>query len=198
MSSPRPRGRCVGPLVALAVVAAALAAVAAWNPFHLVWSGRCATVLVAAALVLSVAAATLRLQTTGARAAVVVAGVLVVAAWSAAAWVSAALTPELVVISEVAGPPGSRIRLALVEVQTLAVDGRTFSVRARAGTGALAQESVVWTVRSAEIPRPQPRFVDARHVEIIDAAGCTLRSDVDPVTLGVDPVDAPERSTGCG
>ncbi|ODT96988.1 MAG: hypothetical protein ABS81_30435 [Pseudonocardia sp. SCN 72-86] len=199
MNGPRPRRgrRGAAPVVGVTVVATALAAVAVWDPFHLMWRERYVTVLVTAALVLVVASTVLRVRTTGARVAVVVAGALVVAGWLATAWARSALTPGLDVLAEVGGPPGSRVRLVLGEVRTSALDGRTFSVRVRAGSGAFAQEAAVWTGRSALVPQPRPRFADARTVEMVDGTGCTLRSDVDPVTLGVDLVRTGGGPPGC-
>ncbi|MFC7655201.1 hypothetical protein ACFQ34_09110 [Pseudonocardia benzenivorans] len=117
--------------------------------------------------------------------------------WAGLVWVRSALSPGLEVLAEVPGPPDSRLRLVVLEVQTGAVDRRTYSVRVRAGRGLLAQESQLWVAGGAEARPSQVRFVDARTVEVIARGVCGYRSTVDPVTLSVAPVHRPPPGDGC-
>jgi hypothetical protein len=184
-------------LAILVLVVALLAAVAVADPFHLLLAPWYAGVLVGLAIVLLTVWAALQARRTGWRIAIVAAGVLIVTVWAVLSWASIVFSPGLATIREVPGPPGSRVRLALVETRTFAADGPAYSVRARAGGGPFLQDSPVWVGLSEGVPPAELRFVDDRTVEVVPARGCGYRSTVDPVTLAVDRVHRPLRLDGC-
>ncbi|MFR9805530.1 hypothetical protein ACL02T_25075 [Pseudonocardia sp. RS010] len=184
-------------LALVVLVVALLAAVAVADPFHLLFAPWYAGVLVGLGIVLLTVWAALQARRTTWRIAVAAAGLLVTAVWVVLTWASVVFSPGLATVREVPGPPGSRLRLALVETRTFAADGPAYSVRARAGSGPFLQDSPVWVGLGEGVPPAELRFADDRTVEVVPARGCGYRSTVDPVTLAVDPVHRPLRLDGC-
>ncbi|GAA1841282.1 hypothetical protein GCM10009836_20770 [Pseudonocardia ailaonensis] len=184
-------------LAVVTLVVAAVAAFAVVDPFHLLVAPWFAGITVGLGVVLLTVWIALAITRRLARALVAVAGGLVVLVWGAFTWASIVISPGLSVIREVPGPPGSRLRLAIVEVQTIAVDGPTYSVRLRAGSGLLTQDSPVWVGLSEGAAPRDVRFAGDTTVEVIGSGGCGYRSTVSPVTLAVDPVHRPLRLDGC-
>lgn len=184
-------------LAIVVLVVALLAAAAVADPFHLLLAPWYAGVLVGLTILLLTVWAALQARRTGWRIAIAAAGVLVIAVWAVLTWASIVFSPGLATIREVPGPPGSRVRLALVETRTFAADGPAYSVRARAGSGPFLQDSPVWVGLSQGVPPAELRFVDDRTVEVVPARGCGYRSTLDPVTLAVDRVHRPLRLDGC-
>ena len=180
-----------------ALVVVAVAVFAVLDPFHLLVASWFAGIAVGAAVVLLTVGAVVLLRRPLARFLAGAIGLLVALVWAALVWATIAISPGLQVLSEVAGPPDSRLRLAVVEVETLATDGPAYSVRLRAGSGLLTQDSPVWVGLGEGAQPAEARFTDDRTVEVVSSAGCGYRSTVDPVTLAVDPVHRPLRLDGC-
>ncbi|WP_181779099.1 hypothetical protein [Pseudonocardia pini] len=181
----------------VAVVVVAVAAFALVDPLHLLVRPWFAGIAVGLGVVLLTVWVALALRRPVARFLVGALGLLVALVWAVFVWASIAISPGLAVVSEVAGPDGSRLRLAVVEVETLAMDAPAYSVRLRAGSGLLTQDSPVWVGLSEGAPPTGVRFVDERTVDVVAGEGCGYRSTVDPVTLTVDPVHRPLRLDGC-
>ncbi|GAA4560475.1 hypothetical protein [Pseudonocardia xishanensis] len=182
-------------MAALVVVAVAVFAVL--DPFHLLVAPWIAGISVGLAIVLVMLWVGLTVRRPLAKVLVAAVGALVTLGWAALAWASIAISPGLEVLREVPGPEGSRLRLAVVEVETLATDGPAYSVRLRAGSGLLTQDSPVWVGLGEGAEPAEARFADGRTVEVVSSAGCGYRSTVTPVTLDVDPVHHPLRLDGC-
>jgi hypothetical protein len=179
------------------LVVVAVAVVAFADPFHLLVRPWFAGIAVGLGVILLAVWLLLVVRRSAVRVLVAAVAVLVVAVWGVFVWASLAISPGLAVLEEVPGPPASRLRLAVVEAETFATDGQAYSVRLRAGSGPLTQDSPVW-VGLGDGARPATvRFADERTVEVVTGDGCGYRSTVDPVTLTVDPVHRPLRLDGC-
>jgi hypothetical protein len=187
-------------LAAVALVVLALTAFALADPFHLrlaAWYagvlGTLAVVLVTLWIVLWVRGL-VRVLVGGA-------GLLVALVWVAFSWLAISFLPGEAVLREVPAPPGSRVRLVLVQSGTLAADPIVYSVRVRAGSGPFEQDSPVWLGLSEGAAPTTFRFgvptAAGTVVEVVAGADCGYRSTVDEVTLSVDPVHSPLRLDGC-
>ena len=83
----------------------------------------------------------------------------------------------------------------VLEGSAMAIDP-VFAVVVRNGTGPFEQETVVYQGVEAA-PAPTVRFVDGNTVEVRLPGGCLYRSEVEAMTLAVDPVHRPLRADGC-
>ncbi|MEK6437920.1 hypothetical protein [Pseudonocardia sp. T1-2H] len=188
-------------LGAVALVVLALAAFALADPFHLRLAPWYAGVLGTLAVVLVTLWITLRVRRGLVRVLVGGAGLLVALVWVAFSWLSISFLPGEAVLREVPAPPGSRVRLVLVESETLAADPVRYSVRVRAGSGPFEQDAPVWVGLSEGAAPTTLRFgaptAAGTVVEVVAGVDCGYRSTVDEVTLSVDPVHSPLRLDGC-
>jgi hypothetical protein len=181
----------------LVLFAIGVAALAVWDPFHLLVAPWVAGIAVGLAALLLTIWLTRAIRGKLLRGLITTFAGLGLLVWGVLVWATITISPGLAVVEEVPGPPDSRLRLAVVEVQTWATDGPTYSVRLRAGEGLLTQDSPVW-VGLGEGARPtEVRFADAGTVEVVTSGGCGYRSTVSAVTLDVDPVHRPLRLDGC-
>ncbi len=186
----RLRGALV--LVACAVLVAVLAGLAIADPFHMRhirWFTASAVLLA----VLLVAAAFAVLAPRGVpRMLVLVLGGVAALGWVAIVAAATLVSVENRTVSEVA--EGGR-RLVVVEGAISAIDP-VYAVVVRSGSGAFEQETIIYQgVEDGPVPS-EVRFVDADTVEV-RTGGCVYRSEIEPVTLAVDPVHRPLRPDTC-
>ncbi|BBG00159.1 MULTISPECIES: hypothetical protein [Pseudonocardia] len=156
-----------------------VAGIALDGPVPLRHLGTVRAVTVGVAIVLLTVLPGWRLRRRGGRVAAVAAGMLALAPWLGLCWLGSLITPERVPLAEVHGPPGSALRLTVLDVRTWAGDGHTSSIRLHAGDGPFARETPVWTVGGP--PPRDVRFVatqDPVVVGVTDAAGCGQRITV--------------------
>jgi hypothetical protein len=186
------RLRSVLVLAALAVLAGLLAALAIADPFHLrhirwLTAGAVllAVVLVTATLAVLVPRGVLRVL-------VVVLGGIAALGWVGIVAAATQVSVENRTVSEVAD--GGR-RLVVVEGAIAAVDP-VYAVVVRSGSGLLEQETVVYQGIEAGPAPAEVRFVDTDTIEV-RTGGCVYRSEVEAVTLAVEPVHRPLRADGC-
>jgi hypothetical protein len=179
-------------LAGFVVVVAILAALAIADPFHLRhirWFTASAVLL---AILLGTAALAMVAPRGMLRLLVLAFGLVATLGWVAVVWMAAQLTVENRTVSEVAD--GGR-RLVIVEGASTAADP-VYAVVVRSGSGAFEQETVVYQ-GMADGPAPtEVRFVDADTVEV-RTGGCVYRSEVEAVTLAVDPMHRPMRADAC-
>jgi hypothetical protein len=179
-------------LVGFVVVVAILAVLAIADPFHL----RHIRWFTASAVLLGILLGTAALAVVAPRGMlrllVLAFGLVATLGWVAVVWMAAQLTAENRTVSEVAN--GGR-RLVIVEGASTAADP-VYAVVVRSGGGAFEQETVVYQ-GMADGPAPtEVRFVDADTVEV-RTGGCVYRSEVEAVTLAVDPMHRPMRADAC-
>jgi hypothetical protein len=186
----RLRGALV--LAAFAVIVVVLAGVAIADPFHM----RYIRWFTASAVLLAV------LLVTGVFVVLVPRGVLRVIVLTlggvaALGWVGVVVLATLVsvenrTVSEV--EDGGR-RLVVVEAAVPATRP-VYAVVVRSGDGVFEQESVIYQGVEAGPAPSDVRFVDADTVEV-RTGPCVYRSEVEAVTLAVDPVYRTLRSDTC-
>jgi hypothetical protein len=187
------RVRSVVALVLLVLVVGLLAGLSVADPFHLRYARWFTSGLVALALVLLVAAVAVVARRGVLRGSVLVVGLVVVLGWMGFVVAATRLTGTNQELSTV--PDGGR-RLVLLSGSGSTIDP-VYAVVLRAGGGPFEQESIVYQGVEGS---PQPiatRFVDGRTVEVQTLAGCRYRSEVEPVTLAVDPVHRPLQAGTC-
>ncbi|GAA5143138.1 hypothetical protein [Pseudonocardia adelaidensis] len=185
----RLRGALV--LAACAVVVVVLAGVAIADPFHLrhIRWFTASAVLLAVLLITGVFA----LLTRGAmRVVVLTLGGVAALGWVGVVLLATQVTVENRTVSEV--EDGGR-RLAVVEATPPAARP-VYAVVVRSGSGAFEQEAVVYQGVEAGPPPSDVRFVDADTVEV-HTGPCVYRSEVEAVTLDVDPVYRTLRPDTC-
>jgi hypothetical protein len=177
-------------LVACTLIAGGLAGLALADPFHLRHARWFTSALVLLTLLLAMAAFAVVLRGV-LRVFVLIIGSVAALAWVGLVLMAAQLTAtENRVVDEAAD--GSR-RLLVVEDAPQA----TYAVVLQAGSGLFEQETVVYQGVEG-MPAPEDvRWVDADTVEVRTGGGCVYRSEVEPVTLAVDPVHRPLRVDGC-
>jgi hypothetical protein len=186
----RLRGALV--LAACAVLVIGAAGVALADPFHLRhirWFTASAVLLavlfVTATFAVVVPRGALRLV-------VLVLGGLAALGWAGIVVLATHVTVENRTVSEVAD--GDR-RLAVVEAAPPAVRP-VYAVVVRSGSGVFEQEAVVYQgVEAGPVPS-DVRFVDGDTVEV-RTGPCVYRSEVEAVTLDVDPVYRALRPDTC-
>jgi hypothetical protein len=174
------------------VIAVVVAGVALADPFHLRhirWFTASAVLLA----VLLVTAAFARLAPRGVvRLIVLGLGGVAALGWVGIVGLATQVTAENRPVSEVAD--GGR-RLVVVESVPPAARP-VYAVVVRSGTGVFEQEAVVYQgVEAGPVPS-EVRFVDADTVEV-RTGPCVYRSEVEAVTLAVDPVHRTLRRDTC-
>lgn len=180
-------------LASLTLVVALLAGLALADPFHLRHIRWFTAGLVLLALLLLIAALTAAVPRGLLRVFVLVVGGVAVLGWAALVWLATGLTGPNREVSQVAD--GGR-RLVVLEGAATAID-QVYAVVLRSGGGPFEQESVVYQGLE-DAPAPAgTRFVDADTVEVGTAGGCVYRSEVEPLTLAVEPVHRPLLLGAC-
>jgi hypothetical protein len=186
----RVRGALV--LAACAVLVIAAAGLALADPFHLRhirWftasAVLLAVLLVTAAFAVLVPRGVLRLI-------VVTLGGVAALGWVGIVVVATHVTVENRPVFEV--DDGGR-RLVVVEAVSPAAPP-IYAVVVRSGSGAFEQETVIYQGVESGVPPSGIRFVDGDTVEV-RTGPCVYRSEVEAVTLAVDPVYRPLRPDTC-
>jgi hypothetical protein len=188
---PRLRSAVILAICALLVGGLAVASVA--DPFHLRYARWFTSGLVLLALLLLTAAAAFVARRGLVRVVVVVVGALAMLGWLTLVGLASQLVRENAVVSEVAD---GNMRLLVVEGSPGAIDP-VYAVVLRAGAGPFEQESVVYQGLEDAIAPTEVRFVDGGTVEVQVGASCLYRSQVEAVTLAVEPVHRPLRVDSC-
>lgn len=168
-----------------------LAALAVADPFHLRHIRWFTAVLVLLALVLLTVTLAVAVGRGFLLWLVLVVGGIAVLGWAAIVYLATGLTAPSTEISEVAGDGR---RLVVLEGSDFSIDG-VRAVVLRSGSGVFEQESVVYQ-GPADAPAPSARFVDSDTVEV-GVGGCVYRSEVEGVTLAVEPVHRPLQTGAC-
>ena len=186
----RLRGALV--LGACAVIVVVLAGLAIADPFHL----RHIRWFTASAVLLAVLLATAALAVLAPRGLlrgfVLILGGVAALGWVLIVMAATQVSVENHTVSEVAD--GGR-RLVVVEGAPVGV-APIYAVVVRSGSGMFEQESVAYQgVESGPVPS-DVRFVDADTVEV-HTGPCVYRSEIEAVTLAVDPVHRPLRADAC-
>jgi hypothetical protein len=175
-------------LAACTLIAGGLAALAVADPFHLRYARWFTSALVLLALLLGTAAFAVVVRGVLRWAVLIVGGIAVLAWVGLVATASQLTTAENRIVDEVAD--GGR--------RVLVLEGSpSYAVVIRAGGGVFEQETVVYQGLEEMPPPADVRWVDADTVEVRTTGGCVYRSEVEPVTLAVDPVHRPLRADGC-
>lgn len=188
---PRLRSAVILAICALLVGGLAVASVA--DPFHLRYARWFTSGLVLLALLLLTAAVAFLAKRGLIRLVVVAVGALAMLGWLTMVGLASQLVRENAVVSEVAD---GNMRLLVVEGAPAAIDP-VYAVVLRAGGGPFEQESVVYQgVEDAAAPA-EVRFVDSGTVEVQVGETCLYRSQVEAVTLAVQPVHRPLRADTC-
>lgn len=188
-----PRLRRVLVLASLAVVVGLLAGVAVADPFHLRHIRWFTAGLVLLTILLLTAALSAAAPRGLVRVFVLVVGGVAVLGWAALVWFATGLSGPSREVSQVAD--GGR-RLVVLEGAAFAIDP-VYAVVLRSGEGPFEQESVVYQGVEEAPPPAGVRFVDADTVEVGTGEGCVYRSEVEAVTLAVDPVHRPLQVGAC-
>jgi hypothetical protein len=179
-------------LAACAVIVIVVAGVALADPFHLRhirWFTASAVLL---AVLLATAAFSVLAPRGVLRLIVLTIGGLAALGWIGIVMVATQVTVENHTVSEVAD--GGR-RLVVVEAAPPAA-GPIYAVVVRSGSGMFEQETVVYQGVESGVPPSGIRFVDGDTVEV-RTGPCVYRSEVEAVTLAVDPVYRPLRTDTC-
>ncbi len=169
--------------LAFTVIAAILAGLAVLDPFHLRYAPRFVAGTVLLTVVLATVTLAVAVKVYLLRVLVLVLGGILALGWAAVAWLVIDLDDPRIVVSEVAS--GDQ-RLAVLEGGAFAIDP-VYSVVLRAGDGPFAQESLVWQGFEDGAGPGEVAFRGVDEVEIRTGT-CVLVSQVEPVTLDVDPV----------
>jgi hypothetical protein len=179
-------------LAACAVLVIAVAGLALADPFHLRhirWftasAVLLAVLLVTAAFAVLVPRGVLRLI------------VLTLGGVAALGWVGIVVLAMHVTVENrtVAEVEDAGRRIAVVEAAPPAARP-IYAVVVRSGSGVFEQETVVYQGVESGVPPTGIRFVDADTVEV-RTGPCVYRSEVEAVTLDVDPVYRPLRPDTC-
>jgi hypothetical protein len=186
----RLRGALV--LAACAVLAVVVAGVALADPFHL----RYIRWFTASAVLLAVLLVTAMFAVLAPRG-VLRLIVLVIGGLAALGWAGIVVLATHVIVENrtVAEVEGGGRRLVVVEAAPMAA-GPIYAVVVRSGSGVFEQESVVYQGVESGVPPSDVRFVDSDSVEV-RTGPCVYRSEVEAVTLDVDPVYRPLRPDTC-
>jgi hypothetical protein len=180
-------------LAALTVVVVMLAVLAVADPFHLRYARWFTAGFVLVGIVLLTATLAVVVGRGVMRWLVLIVGGVAVVGWCALVGVANQLVPTSRQVSEVAD--GGR-RLIVLEGSAVAIDP-VYAVVLREGGGPFEQETVVYQGVEAAPAPAQVRFVDPDTVEVRMPSGCVYRSEVEAMTLAVDPVHRPLRADGC-
>ncbi len=177
----------------LALVGGLLAGLATADPFHLRYIRWFTAGLVLLTLVLLTAALTAAVSRGILRVLVLVTGGVAVLGWVALVWIATGLSGPSLEVLQVA--EGGR-RLVVLEGSAVALEP-VFAVVLRNGSGPFEQESVFYQGVAAAPSPVGVRFVDADTVEVATGGGCLYRSEVEAVTLAVEPVHRPLQLGVC-
>lgn len=180
-------------LAALTLIVAMLAVLAVADPFHLRYARWFTAGLVLVGIVLLTATLAVAVGRGVLRWLVVIVGGIAVLGWGALVGVANQLVSPNRQVSEVTD--GGR-RLIVLEGSAVAIDP-VYAVVLRNGGGPFEQETVVYQGVEAAPAPAGVRFVDPDTVEVRMPGGCVYRSEVEAVTLAVDPVHRPLRADGC-
>lgn len=186
-----PRLRNAAILMVCALLAVGIGAIALADPFHLRHARWYTVGAVLLAIVLVTAAFAAAVRRGLLRGFVLVVGGVAVLTWLALAWLAAQLNVQSREIAEVAD--GGR---RLVVLERYPVIDPAYAVVVRAGIGPFEQETLVYQGLE-DGPQPSGRFIDNDTVEVSVPNGCTYRSEIEPITLDVDPVYRPLRIDAC-
>lgn len=173
-----------------AILAALLAGLAVLDPFHFRHVQWFVAGTVALTLVLVTAALAVAVKLYAVRVLVLVLGGILALGWAVVSYLAIGLDDPRPVVSEVAS--GDR-RLVVLEGEPFTIDPVS-RVVLRAGTGPFEQESLVWQGDPEGAGPDEVAFREPDEVEI-RTGGCVLVSQVEPVTLSVDPVH--RGAAGC-
>lgn len=179
-------------LAACAVLVGGLAVLAVADPFHLRHARWFTAGLVLVVLLLLTGAFAVLVRRGVPRVLVLVVGGIAVFGWVAVVALAAQVSVENRTVIEVA--EGGK-RLVVVEGEPAQIP--IYAVVLRSGGGAFEQETVVYQGVEAGPMPALVRFVDPHTVEVRTLGGCVYRSEVEAVTLEVDPVHRPLRPDGC-
>lgn len=186
----------VAVLGTLTVIVGMLAVVSLADPFHLRHARWFTAGLVLLGIVLVTATLAVLVGRGVLRWLVLIVGAMAVAGWCVLIGFASQLTPPGRQVSEVAEAGVDGRRLVVLEGAPFAIDP-VFAVVVRNGGGAFEQETVVYQgVQDGPVPAGV-RFVDGDTVEVRTSGGCVYRSEVEALTLAVDPVHRPLRASGC-
>ncbi len=187
-----PRLRSAAILMVLALIAVGLGGLAVVDPFHLRHARWFTTGAILLAVVLVTAAFAAVARRGLLRGFVLVVGGVAVLGWVAVVWMAAQLEVENTELTQVAGD-GRR----LVVLRSYPVIDASYAVVVRSGGGPFEQESLVYQGLEGGPEPTAVRFIDSDTVEVTGQAGCTYRSEVEAVTLDVQPVHRPLRLDAC-
>ena len=176
----------------LTVIVGLFAALAVADPFHLRHARWFTAALVLLGILLITAMLAVAVWRGILRVLVLIVGAVAALGWCALIGVATQVTAPSTEVSQVAD--GGR-RLVVLEGAAAAIDP-IFAVVVRNGTGPFEQETLVYQGVEAA-PAPSVRFVDGNTVEVRLPGGCLYRSEVEAMTLAVDPVHRPLRADGC-
>jgi hypothetical protein len=186
------RLRRVALLGVLTVIVGLFAVLAVADPFHLRHARWFTAALVLLGILLLTATLAVAVGRGILRVLVLIVGAVAALGWCALIGVATQVTSPSTEVSQVAD--GGR-RLVVLEGAAAAIDP-IFAVVVRNGTGPFEQETLVYQGVEAA-PAPTVRFVDGNTVEVRLPGGCLYRSEVEAMTLAVDPVHRPLRADGC-
>jgi hypothetical protein len=186
------RLRRVALLGVLTVIVGLFAVLAVADPFHLRHARWFTAALVLLGILLLTATLAVAVGRGILRVLVLIVGAVAALGWGALIGVATQVTSPSTEVSQVAD--GGR-RLVVLEGSAAAIDP-IFAVVVRNGTGPFEQETLVYQGVEAA-PAPTVRFVDGNTVEVRLPGGCLYRSEVEAMTLAVDPVHRPLRADGC-
>jgi hypothetical protein len=179
-------------LAACAVVVVVMAGVALADPFHLRHIRWFTASAVLFAVLLGTAAFAVFVPRGVLRVIVLTLGGVAALGWVGMVVLATRVTVENRTVSEV--EDGGR-RLVVVEA-ALPAARPVYAVVVRSGGGVFEQETVVYQGVEAGPAPSGIRFVDADTVEV-HTGPCVYRSEVEAVTLAVDPVYRPLRPDIC-
>lgn len=188
-----PRLRSAAILTVCALLVGGLAVLSIADPFHLRHARWFTAGLVLVALVLITAAVAVLVRRGLARVLVLTLSGAVVLGWATLVWLTAQLTGPNREVSQVTD--GDR-RLVVLEGGAYSIDPM-YAVVVRDGGGPFEQESVVYQGPEQALAPAGVRFVDSDTVEVRTSGGCLFRSEVEQLTLAVDPVHRPLRLGSC-
>ncbi|WP_232660521.1 hypothetical protein [Pseudonocardia sp. TRM90224] len=188
-----PRLRRVLVLAACTLVIVFLAGLAIADPFHLRHARWFTSALVLLAIILVTVTLLVAIRNAVLRALIATLGAVFALGWSGLVFYLSDLGDYNREVKTVAD--GAR-RLVVLEGAPFAIDP-VYAVVVRSGVGPFEQESPVYQ-GVEEGPEPvDVRFIDPNTVQVLTAAGCAFRSEIEGVTLEARPVHRPLTAAGC-
>jgi hypothetical protein len=180
-------------LIVLVLVVGMLAGVSLADPFHLRYARWFTAGLVGLALVLLTAAFAVVTRRGLLRGLALLVGFFVVLGWAGFVFGASRLAGTNQELTRVSA--GGR-SLVVLQGSGATLDP-VYAVVLRAGSGPFEQESLVYQGQESGPPPLAVRFVDGGTVEVLTRGGCQYRSQVEGVTLAVDPVHRPLQPDVC-